>query len=90
MTTSTPLNEHSRVIQASDVGTYSYCAHAWWLRSVEGKRPDDVRRLAAGKDAHERHGRRVMLGTALTRLAYLLLLLSGMAGLGWLVGLLVG
>lgn len=79
-----------RIIRASEVGTFSYCARAWWLGSVQGRRPDDVRRLQAGQAVHERHGRHVLLSTALMRLAYLLLLLAGLAGAGWLVGLLVG
>ena len=83
-------DERNRVIRASDIGTYSYCAHAWWLASVEGARPGDVSRLQAGQATHERHGRRVLLSAALTRLSYLLLLLSGLIGLGWLIDLLVG
>jgi hypothetical protein len=90
MTTGTPRDEYSRVIRASEVGAYSYCAHAWWLRSLKGEQPDDVGSLQAGRVAHERHGRHVMLGTVLTRLSYLLLLLAGVAGLGWVVSLLLG
>lgn len=90
MTANVPGVEQSRVIRASEVAAYSYCAHAWWLGSVKGKRPDNVHRLQAGKAAHERHGWRVILGVALTRLAYLLLMLAGLTGLGWLVSLWVG
>jgi hypothetical protein len=79
-----------RIIRASEVGTFSYCARAWWLGSVQGRRPDDVHRLQAGQAVHERHGQHVLLSTTLMRLAYLLLLLAGVAGAGWLVGLLVG
>ncbi len=71
------------------MGTYSYCAHAWWLGSVRGKDPDDWRSLKAGAVAHERHGRKVLASTTLTRLAYLLLLLAGIVGVGWLFGLLI-
>ena len=85
-----PQNKHGRVIRASEIGAYSYCAHAWWLGSVKGRRTDDVRRLQTGRAAHERHGRQVMLGVVLTRLSYLMLILTGLAGLGWLVSLLVG
>jgi hypothetical protein len=90
MTTNAQRDDQSRIIRASEVGEFVYCAHAWWLGSVEGKRPDDTGRLEAGWAAHEHHGRRVVTSTALTRLAYLLLLLSGMAGIGWLIGLLIG
>lgn len=85
-----PQDEHSRVIRASEVGGYSYCARAWWLGSVKGVRANNVRRLQAGRAVHERHGRRVILGGALTRLSHFLLLLAGFTGLGWLLNLLVG
>ncbi len=90
MPANTPGDESGRVIRASEVGTYVYCAHAWWLRSVEGIRPEETQRLEAGQAAHERHGQQAILGAALTRLAYLLLLLAGLAGIGWLVSGWVG
>ena len=82
-------NDGRRIIRASEVGTFSYCARAWWLGPVQGRRPDDVRRLQAGQAVHERHGRHVLLSTALMRLAYLLVLLAAVAGAAWLVSLLV-
>jgi hypothetical protein len=88
MTTNTPPDAHHRIIRASEVGAFSYCARAWWLGSVQGLRPDDVRPFQAGQSAHERHGRRVLLGILLMRLAYFLLLLAGIVGAGWLVSLL--
>ena len=90
MTTNTRRDDQSRIIRASEVGQFVYCAHSWWLGSVEVCQPDDACRLEAGWSVHEHHGRRVVTSTVLTRLAYLLLLLSGMAGIGWLVGLLMG
>ena len=85
----TRRNDGRRIIRASEVGNFSYCARAWWLGSVQGKRPDDVRRLQAGQAAHERHGRYVLFSAILMRLAYLLLLLAGMTGAAWLISLLV-
>jgi hypothetical protein len=46
--------------------------------------------LQIGQAAHERHGQSVILGAVLTRLSYLLLLLAGLAGVGWVVSMLVG
>lgn len=83
-------NSQDRVIRASEVGAFAYCAHAWWLGSVEGVRPDDVRRLQTGRTVHEQHGRQVILGNLLIRLFYVLLILAGVAGLGWLMSSLVG
>jgi hypothetical protein len=90
MRTKTPRNDRDRVIRASEVGAYVYCARAWWLGSVEGVRPDDVRRLQTGSTVHEKHGRQVILGHLLIRLFYVLLILAGVAGLGWLMSSLVG
>jgi CRISPR/Cas system-associated exonuclease Cas4 (RecB family) len=86
-TTNAPQAE---VIRASEVGTYTYCARAWWLGSVEGVNPEDTRRLRAGQAVHARHGQRVVLSAALMRLGYLLLLLAGLMGAGWALRLLVG
>ncbi len=86
--TEMPRREQERVVRASEVGTYVYCAHAWWLGTVEGVRPDNARRLRAGQVVHERHGQRVMLSAGLMRLAYLLLLLAGLAGAGWAIRIL--
>lgn len=89
MTSQAQWDEHNRVMRASEVGVYAYCAHAWWLSSVEGVRPDEVGPLQSGWVVHERHGRRVVVAAALARLSYLLLMLAGLAGLGWLVSRLV-
>ena len=86
----TSQNSQDRVIRASEVGAFVYCAHAWWLGSVEGVRPDDLRRLQTGRTVHEQHGRQVILGNLLIRLFYVLLILAGVAGLGWLMSSLVG
>lgn len=48
-----------RIIRASEVGQYDYCAKAWWLGSIEGVQPSNVRELQAGTAAHEAHGRQV-------------------------------
>jgi hypothetical protein len=90
MTTNTRPDKDTRVVRASEVGAFAYCARAWWLGAVEGVRPEDMRRLENGQMAHERHGRQVLLSVALSRLAYVLLALAGLAGIGWLVSWLVG
>jgi hypothetical protein len=82
--------QRNRVIRASEIGSYTYCAHAWWLNAEERIRPQKVQRLRAGQATHERHGRQVVVSTALLRLAYLLLLLAAMAGAGWVLSLLTG
>lgn len=81
---------NERVISASQVGAYTYCAHAWWLGAVEGLPPDAPQRLSAGRAVHERHGRRAWLAEGLTRLAYVLLALAGLTGGLWLLSQLGG
>ena len=48
-----------RIIRASEIGQYDFCAKAWWLGSIEGVQPSNVRELQAGTAAHEEHGRQV-------------------------------
>jgi hypothetical protein len=79
-----------RVIRASDLATFSFCAHAWWLGFVEGQRSENVQALEMGSASHARHGLRVAFSDLLMRLSILLLLLAGLVGLGWLISLLTG
>jgi CRISPR/Cas system-associated exonuclease Cas4 (RecB family) len=81
---------HDRVIRASEIGQYTYCAHAWWLGSVQGVPSSCQREMAAGKVAHHRHGREVITSLWLSRLAYLALLLAAVVGVVWLVSGLLG
>lgn len=82
---------HERVIRASEIGRYAYCAEAWWLGSVEGLPSAHESEMAAGEVAHLRHGQRVRASLGLRRLAYLVLLLAALVGAVWLVnGRLVG
>ncbi len=83
------MSADERVIRASEVGAYAYCAHAWWLGRVEGRRPEHTARLSAGRAAHERHGMQMLLSAALVRLGYLLLALAGLTGLTWIVSALL-
>jgi hypothetical protein len=48
-----------RVIRASEIGQYDFCAKAWWLGSIEGVPPSNVHELQAGTAVHEEHGRQV-------------------------------
>jgi hypothetical protein len=64
----------ARIIRASEIGQYAYCARAWWLGSVKGVPSANTRELARGTDAHRQHGHRVWLADALRVLAALLVL----------------
>ena len=69
-----------KVIRASELGQYAYCARAWWLGRVLGYRPTNLERLAAGEAAHVRHGHKVVSSHRLRRLAYVSLALALLAG----------
>ncbi len=66
-----------RVIRASELGQYVFCARAWWLGSVERIPSANVRELEAGAAAHERHGRTLQLSFWLGR-AGVVCLVQGM------------
>ena len=82
--------DRDRVIRASEIGRYVYCARAWWMGSVLGLPSDHQREMAKGETAHLRHGRRVRTSVELNRLAYVVLLLAVVVGIVWLVGRVVG
>jgi hypothetical protein len=79
-----------RVIRASELGRYAYCAQAWWLGSVEGLPSAHEPEMAAGEVAHLRHGQGVRASLGLRRLAYLVLVLAMVVGVVWLVSRLIG
>lgn len=79
-----------RIIRASEVAQYVFCAQAWWLGSVEGHPSANRQELAAGEATHARHGWGVRASLALRRLAYGVLGLAVVVGVWWLVSLIVG
>jgi CRISPR/Cas system-associated exonuclease Cas4 (RecB family) len=76
-----------RVIRASEIGQYAFCARAWWLGSVQGRPSSHQREMTAGEMVHRRHGREVRMTTQLTLLAYILLAMAITLGVLWLIGL---
>jgi len=83
-----PNGDH--VIRASEIGRYVYCAHAWWLGSVQGLPSGCEREMATGEVAHLRHGRGVKQSLWLSRVAYGVLLLAAVVGVVWLISWMVG
>ena len=70
-----------RIIRASEVGEYGYCARAWWYRHVariEPTDPESLRRLQAGTRAHRRHGRSVALSGTLSTVGLVLALVGAL------------
>lgn len=65
-----------RIIRASEIGQYIFCARAWWLGAVEGMPSAHREEMDAGESAHGRHGRQVRAAVILSRLAWALLALA--------------
>jgi hypothetical protein len=60
-------------LRASGIGSYLYCARAWWYHK-QGVQPSNQAELAAGTSLHRRHGRQV-LASGFTRVLGMLALL---------------
>ncbi|MCZ7570436.1 MAG: Dna2/Cas4 domain-containing protein [Ardenticatenaceae bacterium] len=69
---------HNHLIRASEVGEYVYCHRAWWLRHVQGVESANQAALAAGRQAHGRHARRVQTSALAARVALALIALAGL------------
>jgi CRISPR/Cas system-associated exonuclease Cas4 (RecB family) len=76
-----------RVIRASEIGQYAYCARAWWLGRVLGYHSSHQEAMDAGTAAHERHGRAVVSYHRLRRAGGLLLAIALVAAVAliWLL-----
>jgi CRISPR/Cas system-associated exonuclease Cas4 (RecB family) len=66
-----------RPIRASEIGSYLFCARAWWYHQ-KGVQPSNQAELIAGTELHRQHGRTVIL-SGLTRLLAIILLLAALA-----------
>jgi hypothetical protein len=75
------LAAQKRLIRASEVGEYTFCARAWRLRveGVEAGGGSEAR--AAGTAWHRRHGRGVEGARRLRRLATLATVLAALLAL---------
>jgi CRISPR/Cas system-associated exonuclease Cas4 (RecB family) len=66
-----------KTIRASEIGSYLFCARAWWY-SRKGFESSNQAELSAGSELHRTHGRKV-LAAGLTRTLATVLLLLGLA-----------
>jgi CRISPR/Cas system-associated exonuclease Cas4 (RecB family) len=66
-----------RTIRASEVGTYLYCARAWWYRQ-QGIESANQAEMMSGTELHRQHGRTV-IASGLTRVLAIVLLLVALA-----------
>jgi len=64
-----------RTIRASEVGSYLFCARAWWYRQ-HGVESTNHAELTAGTELHRQHGRKVIAAGVTRTLAVILLLVA--------------
>ncbi|OGN73698.1 MAG: hypothetical protein A2X25_15170 [Chloroflexi bacterium GWB2_49_20] len=62
-------------IRASEIGSYLYCARAWWYQR-QGIESSNQAELTAGTKLHQQNGRQVLAAALMRALALLLLLVS--------------
>ncbi len=70
------MSASERLIRASEVGTYAYCARAWWLQVIQEVPSRNVQAMQTGTRRHERHGDFVFRARRWRAVAYLLLTLA--------------
>ncbi len=66
-----------KTIRASEIGSYRYCARAWWYHQ-KGTPSSTQGEMTADSELHRQHGRQVM-AAGLTRLLAVILLLVALA-----------
>ena len=59
-------------LRASEIGSYLYCARAWWYQR-QGVESGNQAELSSGTKLHQQHGRTVVAAGLMRGLAYLLL-----------------
>jgi hypothetical protein len=66
-----------KTIRASEIGSYLYCARAWWYQR-QGLESSNQAEMAAGSELHRAHGRTILV-SGLVRTLGLFTLLAALA-----------
>lgn len=77
-----------KIIRASEIGSYLYCARAWWY-GRQGLEPENRAELVAGLQLHERHHRAALTAGCLRWLAFAVLLAALVLMALYLTGLIL-
>lgn len=64
-----------RTIRASEVGSFIFCARAWWYQR-QGVESGNQAEMSAGTALHRSHARQVLISGFLRTLALVLLLVA--------------
>ena len=64
-----------KTIRASEIGSYLYCARAWWY-GQKGIESSNQAEMTAGTELHRQHGRTVIVSGLTRTLAVVLLLVA--------------
>lgn len=72
------------LVRASDLGSWTFCHRAWWLREVKGVQHANPAVLMQGQEAHRAHGRQVRRAHRLSRVG-VVLVIAGLATIGLLI-----
>jgi CRISPR/Cas system-associated exonuclease Cas4 (RecB family) len=64
-----------KTLTASEIGSYLYCARAWWYRR-NGVQSSNQAVMDAGSELHRQHGRQVAVSSLMKAAALISLLLA--------------
>lgn len=74
-------------VAASELNTFSFCEHAWFLQHIVGLRPSGRDRFAVGRAGHQAHARRVFASRELLRaLSILAVVCLAAVAIVWTLG----
>jgi len=64
-----------KTIHASDIGSYLFCARAWWYQQ-NGIQSSNQAEMNAGTEFHRQHRRKVVVSSLTRTLAVILLMVA--------------
>ena len=72
----------SKVIRASELGTFLYCRRAWWYQK-NGEKSSNQAQMNLGTQLHEQHGRQVLQTGCLQTIGILFVIAAAALLLLW-------